>query len=212
MSDTATIPLHSKRRVRAAFAQHLQHAIPAFGLATTGLRALSAGAHGFELVLAIAEVVTSTILVAAIVRHTRHRRAGHHHGSFDWVTLFAAAMLLTEAGEKWNRTGRLWTPEALTAIATLVTAAVNTVAARRGGRYRLEVSSEGITIFRSRIRGRFQAAWNDITSIEIGDRKAVINTQSGSRGRINLADLHNAADVVSVLREAQARLPAAAID
>jgi len=209
MTDILSVPLRSKRRTRAAFVQHLQHGIPAFGLAMVGLHALSEGAHGFELALAIAEVVTSTVLVAAIVRHARHRHAPHQ-GGIDWVTGFAAAMLFTEAGERWNRSGRLFSPEMLTAVGTLVTAAVNTIASRRGGQHRLEVSADGVAIRRPLIRGRFWAAWDDITAIEISDREAVIRKRSGSQGRINLADLLNAADVVAALRNAQARLPAVA--
>jgi len=210
MSDPIVVPLHSKRRARAALVQHLQHAIPAFGLAMAGLRTLSEGARGFELGLAIAEVITSALLVVAIVRHTRHSPGAPHAVSIDWVTVFAAAMLFTEAGERWLRTGHLPRPELLMAVATLVTAAVNTIVARRGGPHRLQVSSDGITIVRPRIRRQFSAAWDDITAIEIGDREAVIRTRTGSTGRINLADLQNATDVADTLRGAQARLHAAA--
>ena len=214
MNDTTSVPLRSKRRTRAQLMQHLQHAIPAVGLALTGGEALRSGAHGFELGLAIAEVVTSTILVIAVARHLRHpMHAEHHDGGVDWVTLFAAAMLFTEAAEKWQRSGRIWTPQTLTAVATLVTAFLSARLSRRRARRRmLTIAPDAVTLTRGRFRRNFSAPWTDITGIEIDDRDAAIRTRGGDTGRIDLADLHNAAEVVAVLRDGQARLSGAASD
>jgi hypothetical protein len=211
MSNPVMVPFESKRRAKALAAQHIQHAIPAFGLAIVGGGALLHGAEGFELVLAIAEVMTSTALVIATARHLRHvGKPSHHHG-IDWVTFIAAAMLFTEAGEKWHQTHRLFTPQMLTAVATVVTA-LPSIAARRQRRRSLHVSDTGIEIRRGPLRRRFSAAWHEIASIEVGDREALIHTTNGERGRIDLGDLHNAAHVAAALRDAQARVPAVASD
>jgi hypothetical protein len=211
MSEPVIVPFDSKRRAKALAAQHIQHAIPAFGLAIVGGSALLNGAEGFELVLAVAEVLTSTALVIAVARHLRHAGRPSHHHRIDWVTFIAAAMLFTEAGEKWHRTGRLFTPQMSTAVATVVTAlGYSRIAARRERRRMLHISDAGIEIRRGPLRRRFSAAWHEITSIDVGDREALIHTTSGTRGRIDLGDLHNAAHVATALREAQARVPAVA--
>ena len=113
---TVAIPLHSRRRARAGAVQHVQHAIPAAGLAVAGTQAIQAGAHGFELGLAIAAVVTSGVLIVAVARHLREPAiAPHSHGHrIGWVDIFASAMLFTEALERWRVSGRLWTPTTLT--------------------------------------------------------------------------------------------------
>jgi hypothetical protein len=205
-TGTVSLPLHSKRRARADALQHLQHAIPAFGLAITGLQALAAGAHGFELVLAIAEVVTSTVLVAAAARHLRHPHSALGHQRIEWVTLFAAAMLFTEAAEKFHATGRLWTPQTLTALATVVVAFTGK---RRQRRRMLSISPERLVISRGRFRKKLSAPWEDIASIEIHEREALIYTRDGGRRRLDLSDLENRSDVVAAMRDAQARLHAA---
>ena len=204
-TDTVSVPLHSKRRARADALQHLQHAIPAFGLAITGLQALAAGAHGFELGLAIAEVVTSTMLVAAAARHLRHPHSAPHQ-RIEWVTLFAATMLFTEAAEKFHATGRLWTPQTLTALATVVVAFTGR---RRQRRRMLSLSPERFIISRGPFRKKLSAPWGDIASIEIHEREALICTRDGGRRRLDLSDLENRSDVVAAMRDAQARLHAA---
>jgi len=208
MTEPTTIPFESKRRAKVTALQHLQHAIPAYGLAMSGVQALQRGVEGLELALAIAGLVTSTALVVAIVRHLRHVGEPPHHHGIDWVTLLAAAMLFTEAGERWHRTHHWFTPEMLTALAT-VFAAIGTswITARRRRRRMLQLSDTGVEIRRGPLRRRFRAAWNEIVSIDIGEREAVIRTARGRSGRIDLADLHNASQVVSALGDARAHIP-----
>lgn len=207
MTETISVPLHSKRRQRAQLVQHLQHAIPAFGLAMGGLTALHAGVHGFEFGLAIAEVVTSTVLVVALARHLRHRHDAHGHTGIDWITIFAAAMLFTEAGEKWNHSGHWFSPQTLTAVATLVTALLSErLSARRQRRRMLHISGDEIAIARGPFRTKFSVPWHDVKAIELTDHEALIHTHTGKHERLNLKDLHNAHDVTAALHTAQARL------
>jgi hypothetical protein len=208
---TVAIPLHSRRRARAQRLQHVQHAISAAGLAVAGTQAIQAGAHGFELGLAIAAVVTSAVLIVAVARHLREPViAPHSHGHrIGWVDLFASAMLFTEALERWRVTGRLWTPTTLTALATLTTGLLHArVTARRQRRRTLALSEDEITLTRGPFRRRFSARWDDIAEIDINHREALIHTHQGAHQLLNLADLANAADVIAALRDARQRLRA----
>jgi len=208
VSETISVPLHSKRRQRAMTLQHLQHAIPAFGLAIGGIQALQAGAHGFEFGLAIAEVLTSSVLVVALARHLRHSQPSHHHrNGIDWITVFAAAMLFTEAGEKWNHSGKWFSPQTLTAVATLVTALLNErLSARRQRRRMLHISEDEIAIARGPLRPKFSVPWQEVKAIEVHEHEALIHTHAGRHERLNLKDLHNAHEVAAALRAAQHRL------
>jgi hypothetical protein len=53
------VPLHSRRLRRALILQKLNHAVPTVGLVFSGVQALQHGARGFELALALTEIVTS---------------------------------------------------------------------------------------------------------------------------------------------------------
>jgi len=205
------VRMHSRRVERAAFAQHIQHAIPAAGLVAAAFQSLTTGARGFELALAIAEIVTSALLIGGILRGVRafrscdHEQTPHVH-RIDWLDIFAAGVLFSEAAEHWHRTHRDAGPIVLKAVATL--ALCVTHARMRGlfGRRRaLELTADHLIVPGKPFRG-IKARWSDVQRITLTEQQAEIVLSSGRRRRINLRDLRNAADVRAVLAQAQLRL------
>jgi len=73
----------------------------------------------------------------------------------------------------------------------------------------LSISPERLVISRGQFRKKLSAPWEDIASIEIHEREALIYTRDGGRRRLDLSDLENRSDVVAAMRDAQARLHAA---
>jgi hypothetical protein len=211
------VPLHSRRQRRRLIAQKLQHAIPTAGLLTAAFQSLNAGAHGFELALAIAEIVTSVKLLQMLAKSARETLAPrgkhtHHGHGVDWFDIWAAGMLFTEAAERWHLHHRI-------PAATLATAAVTLgigllhgrIAARNERRRSMRLTGDHLFIGgRNKFIRNFTAKWDDIDAITMTEREAVIRTKQGKKRRVNLADLENAADVREALHAAQRRLEAAA--
>jgi hypothetical protein len=209
--DEVVVPLRSRRRQRVAIGQKLQHLIPAAGLLFSGVQSLIAGVEGFERVLALVGIVTSALLIGALGRHlqTRHRRSAEHakHG-IDWMDIWAASVLFAEAAEKWRTRGHIWRPETLAATATLGVGLLHGRLAEAAERRRsLRLMRDDLSIGgRLRFSRRFTARWDEIASIEVGDRDATVRTHRGKRRRLNLADLENAPDVRAALQAAERRL------
>jgi hypothetical protein len=209
-ADEVAVPLQSRRRRRGSVAQKINHIVPAFSLAAGGGQLLMSGARGAELALAFAELVTSALFIAGIVRDVRasRRPAGdrdHAHG-IDWTDVFAAGMLLAEAAERWHVRHRVPGPTLLTAAATLGVGLFHgRLAARRQRRRSLRITAEGVWVGGRPFRS-WSAPWHDIATIEVGERDAEIRTRTGRRRRIDLLDMENAADVRAALIEARARV------
>ncbi|MEO7273117.1 MAG: hypothetical protein ABI211_14055, partial [Vicinamibacterales bacterium] len=208
------VPLQSRRRQRAAFAQKLQHAVAGVFLLFQGLNTLGHGPEGAELAIAVIEVVTSGLLVVALIRAVRQMRRGggadgHAHHGIDWVDVLIAGVLAAEALEHWHTTHHLPRPTIVLALSLLVIGLLHGRIAAAGGRRRaLRVGPSGLIIPRRRFFGREAFSWSQTARITIGDREAVIETRTGPR-RIDLADLDNANQVVAALHDAQRRLGAA---
>ena len=86
------VPLRSRRLKGALAVQQLNRAVPTVGLIYSGLEALQRGAHGFELVLAVVEIVTSVFLIGTLARSIRAARArtsapAHHAHAVDRVDI-----------------------------------------------------------------------------------------------------------------------------
>jgi hypothetical protein len=214
-----TVPLKSKRREKAQALQKFQHAIPAIPLLFAGLQAIGGGEHGFARALGLFEIVTSALLLGTVVRAIRGMRraaaaAGHmphaHHG-VDWVHLFAAGVLIAEVLEHYHLTGHIRRPTVLTAIVTLGLGLAHGRLERLSERRRaMRVEDEGIHIG-GRFFQTFRARWEEVTSIDVGERHASIKTRDGRERKLDLADLHGAEHVRGVLAEAQRRVAAARI-
>jgi hypothetical protein len=211
------IPLRSRRRDRGLLLQKLQHAIPAIPLLFQGLGTLRTEAHGFELGLAVAEVVTSAFLVITVVRAMREARqgvAGHRshsaHG-VDWAHIWAAGVLFAEAGERWHLRHHIAIPTILTALLTLGLGGFHGRLAAFGERRRsLRLDEFGVSVPR-RPFGTFTVSWKDVIAISVTEREATIRARDGRTRRINLLDLHNATDVRGALAVAEERVRAAAL-
>src|SRR5215210_4371546 len=121
--DGLFVPMRSRRLKRALALQQINHAVPAAGLIYAGLAALRQGAEGFELALAIVEILTSVVLIAALARSIHAARASTpaNHGAhgINWVDIWAAAVLLAEVFERWHARHHIARPILLTALFTL---------------------------------------------------------------------------------------------
>jgi hypothetical protein len=206
-----TVPLKSKRRERALAVQKFQHAIPAVPLLFTGLQALQAGEHGFALALALFEIGTSVMLLGTVVREIRTLRrprphAAHAHHGVDWVHFFAASVLVAEVLEHYHLTHHIRRPAVLTAIITLALGLSHGHLTRFGESRRvMRLDDEGLHIGGKFVWQVFRARWADITSIVVADQVARITTRDGRERKLNLADLHGAAEVRAALAEAVTR-------
>jgi hypothetical protein len=205
------VPLRSRRRERALVFQKLQHAIPAVGLLSAGVETLKAGAHGQALVLAAIEVGTAALLFATIVRSVRAaRKAGrtgleHPHG-IDWIEIWAAGILFTEALERWHLRHHIARPIILNGLLTLGLGLFHGRISEASQRRRsLRVTADGLYVGGGPFN-TFSARWDEITAISIGDRVAEIRTSAGRTRRINLSDLDDPAPVRSALTIARERI------
>jgi hypothetical protein len=205
------VKLHSRKAERAAFAQHIQHAIPAAGLLAAAWQSLTAGAHGLELALAVAEIATSALLIGGILRSARTLRAhddGHapHVHRIDWLDIFAAGVLFTEAAEHWHLTHHVKGPTVLLAFVTLAIGLTHGRMRSLVGRRRaLELTADHLFVPGKPFRS-IKARWRDIHQITLTEHEAEILLRSGRRRRIDLRDLRNAAEVREALTTAQRRL------
>ena len=211
-----TVPLKSKRREKALALQKFQHAIPAIPLLFAGIQAIGGEEHGFALALGVFEIVTSALLIGTVVRGIRAMRrpaaATHHaHHGVDWVHIFAASVLVAEVLEHYHLTGHIRRPTVLTAFVTLGLGLAHGRLERLSERRRaMRVEDEGIHIG-GRFFQTFRARWEEVTSIDVGERHASIKTRDGRERKLDLADLHGAEHVRGVLAEAQRRAAAARI-
>jgi len=210
------VPLHSRRLRRALTLQKLNHAVPTVGLVVSGVQALQHGARGFELALALTEIVTSAFLIGSLVKNIRAARRhavpeAVHHGGVDWVDVWAAGVLFAEAGEQWQLKHHLARPIILNALLTLVLGFTHgRMAALRHRRRAMRLTDTGIHVAGKPFMA-FRATWTDIASVTVGDASAEIRTRAGQIRRVDLLDLENAAEVRAALYEAQRRARAAAV-
>jgi hypothetical protein len=213
--DSIVVPLLSRRRQRALTMQKVQHAAPAAALLLQGLSTLGRAPHGLELLLGTVEIVASALLIVMVARALRKaRRVGaatetahveHAHG-VDWIDICVAAVLAVEAFERWHQTHHIARPTIFTAVGMLLLGIFHgrlfgSIQQRRS----LRAGDEGLYISTRPFR-RFRAAWDDIQSIDIGERWASVKTRSGREQRLDLADLENAGPVRRALEVARTRI------
>jgi hypothetical protein len=206
------VPLQSRRVKRALTVQKLNHAVPTVGLIFSGVQALQHGAEGFELLLAVVEIVTSAFLIVTLARSIRAARAAappashRTHAHIDWVDIWAAGVLFAEAGERWHLRHHIARPIILNALLTLALGlAHGRMDAFRRRRRAMRLTADGIHIPGKPFRS-FAAQWGEIAAVTMSDSAAEIRTRAGRLRRLDLADLENAAEVRVALKEAQRRV------
>ena len=209
--EPIVVPLLSRRVQRGQLVQKLNHAIPTFGLIAAGLQALGEGARGFELALAVVEIVTSVVLIGTIARSLRalrqKRPATSHHGDgVDWIDIWAAGVLFAEAAERWHLKHHVARPIILTALLTLALGLFHGRIFQWGQRRRaLRIAADGLSVGGRPFKA-FSATWKEIASISSAGRYAEIRTRAGLSRSIDLDDLENADAVRAALAEARGRL------
>jgi len=213
-SVDVVVPLHSRRLQRALAVQKLNHAVPTIGLIAAGAQALRHGAQGFELALAIVEIVTSAFLIGSLVRSIRAARASrvtaqrHHGHGIDWVDIWAAGVLFAEAGERWHLHHHVARPIILNGLLTLALGlAHGRMTAFRQRRRSMRLTADGIDVPGKPFMA-FRARWKDIAAVRVSKTSAEIHTRRGQVRRLDLLDLENAAEVRVALQEAQRRVDA----
>lgn len=204
------MPLLSRRQERGQFLQKMNHVVPAVGLLTAGVHALTEGARGLDLALAVVEIGTTLMLAAFIVKTLRAmRQPGTHshdaHG-VDWIDIWSAGILFAEAAERWHVRHHIARPTILTALVTLAFGLFHgrllAFARQKRG---LRITEAGLSVSGRPFR-RFRARWSEIASISLGEQSVEIRTRAGRLRRIDLADLRNAGSVRAALQDANQRL------
>ncbi|HEX3130622.1 MAG TPA: hypothetical protein VH394_25010 [Thermoanaerobaculia bacterium] len=206
------LPLLSRRRERGQLFQKLQHVIPAVPLLGAGIQGLIHGERGFALALAVAEIVTSALLLRSTAQELRAFRSSHdsehaaHHG-VDWFEIFAAGVLTVEALEHWHTHSHLPRPSFLMAAVTLGLGLFHGRIAEFSARRRsLRIDATGLRIGSRVLFNHFSVPWADLERIDFDDRYARIVARNGRKRRIDLKDLRNASEVREALLSVQARL------
>jgi hypothetical protein len=178
-----------------------------------GLNRFSAGARGAGLALAAAEVTVSVLVLVFFASAVRqHRAAGtqaHASHRVDWLDIVLAVMFAIEAAAHRQETGHLPRPTVLLSVLMLGLGVFHAPFERFAERHRsLSVDDHGLRVG-GRFFRKFNAAWSDITAIDIDDAVAHVTTRAGRARRLDLADLSNGAEVRAALTEARRRWRAA---
>lgn len=212
--DSIVVPLRSRRLQRGQFVQKLNHVIPALGLLAAGTQALTEGARGFDLALAVVEIGTSAMLVVTVARGLRIMRhppaqGGQHSPAahtVDWIDIWAAGVLFAEAAERWHSKHHIARPTILTGVLTLGLGLFHGRIAAAGWRRRaIRLTDAGIYIGGKPFR-KFRAPWREVASISIADRTAEVRSRGGKVRQLDFGDLENASEVRAVLEVARSRM------
>jgi hypothetical protein len=187
--------------------QKIQHVLPSPVLMRDGLTRLSAGAFGWSLVLAGAEVVTGALVIGSFLLAARRafiRKPGDHvHHGIDWVDLFLGLMLAVEVFVHHEETGRIQRPTVLLSVTMVVFGLMHGRMLQRVLRHMmLRVDDRGVTAGAKFFR-TFSARWKEIADITVGDADARIRTRDGRERRFNLKNLTKGAEVRDALLAAR---------
>lgn len=204
------VPLRSKRQKQAQTLQKMNHAIPAIGLFLAGQQAIREGHAGFGFYLGIFELVSSVALIVLFVRELRSAfrtaSAPHHaHHGIDWVDIAAGFVLVAEVLEHWHLTHHIQRPTVFTALTAFALGLFHGRLVEKRSRKRvLRVDATGIFVGGRPLKvRRLEAAWDDLSSIDVGPRWAVIRTRAGRSRTLDLPDLEREADARAALQQAQ---------
>lgn len=208
------VPLRSKRAERAQLGQKLQHLGPAVVLFGSGFQTLRGSPHGLALVLALFEVVSSLLLLVTMGHAVRSaaRRVDadaslHAHHGVAWIEIFTAAVLVAEAWEHYELTHHVKRPTVLMALTLLVIGVLHPkILARAQRRRTLRVDDEGLYVGTKKFRRPIRAKWDEVASIDVGDRYGVITLKNGQMRKLDLQDLEGSNHVRTALAAARERL------
>ena len=178
-----------------------------------GLDALRSHAEGLGLVLAIFEIGTSLLLLGTVVVEVRRLRAGaanahaaHSSHGVDWFHIFAAAVMIVEIAEHYHLTHHWRRPTILLAIITLALGLLHgRVEAFSDRRRSLRLDDDGIYVG-GKPWDSFRASWDDVESIDVGDRYGTIRAKGGRMRQIDLNDSEQPAPLRAALEEAATRV------
>jgi hypothetical protein len=204
-----SVPIHYRRVERGQFIQKLQHAIPSIVVLSDGLDHLSHDPHGTELVLGVFEVAAAAAVMISVFigfRKLMKRRGDdghvHRHHGVDWIDIFIGAMLGVEAYAKYHATGHIPRPTILLAVAMVTIGVIHGRIAAWGARKRrLEVGPHSISV-PGKPFTRLTLQWEDVASIEVGDRWAVVTATDGRSKKIDLSDVRQPQAVRDALMQA----------
>jgi len=143
-----------------------------------------------------AELAVAALLVLATVAMLRRRGA-----LAGWTGGLAGGVLLLEGLSKiYGPKGHPSWALTLNGVVLVVASALGPrLAARRKARRALRLSDGGLAYRRSRMR-RFTLSRAEVDSLTLDPTHAIVRTTAGDERRIDLADLHNRADVEAALR------------
>lgn len=209
------VPLRSKRAERAQLLQKFQHLGPAVILLGSGFQTLRGDRQGIALWIALFQIASSVLLLATMGQavHSAARRADadaavhHAHHGVSWIEIFTAAVLAAEAWEHYHATNHIKRPTVLLAVTLLVLGLLHpkilTRARRRGT---LRVEDEGLYVGARPFRRSIRATWDDVASIDVGDRYGTITLKNGRKRKLDLQDLDGSNHVRAALAAAQERV------
>jgi hypothetical protein len=205
-----SIPIRYRRAERGQFIQKLQHAIPSIVVLGDGVKHLSHDPHGVDLVLGAFEIGAALAVIISVLRGFRRiakrpadTHPDHEHHGIDWIDIFIGLMLAVEAYSVYHATGHRPRPTLLLA-ATMITIGLfhGKLAAFGDRRRTLRVGPEGISVPGKPLT-RMTLKWNEVASIDIGERWAIVTASSGRSKRIDLSDVKQPAAVRDALMQAR---------
>lgn len=188
------VPLHSRRLERA---ERLTSLVDAISGLTLGFAAWDRiGRSGGAAALGWAELaVSAALLVAAVLVALGHREVGR------WIGVFAGTVFLLEGvSHIYGPKGRPSLAQALNGIVLLALAYLSPwLEQRRRVRRILTLDDHGVSYRRRKLRGNWYVPRVSLLRCWIGPDEAVLYTRDGRERRIDLADLHNRAEVEAAL-------------
>jgi hypothetical protein len=192
--EAVVVPLQSRRLERAERLTSLVDAISGLTLGFAAWERIGRG--GGAAALGWAELaVSAALLVAAVLVAMGNGAVGR------WIGLFAGLVFLLEALSRiYGPKGRPSLAHALNGIVLMAVAYLSPwLEERRRARRMLTLDDHGVSYRRSKLRGNWYVPRVHLVRCSIGADDAVLYTHDGRERRIDLADLHNRAEVENAL-------------
>lgn len=187
------MPLHSRRLERAERLTSLVDAISGLTLGFAAWERIGRG--GGAAMIGWAELaVSAALLVAAVLVAVGNRAVGR------WIGVFAGLVFLLEALSRiYGPKGRPSLAHALNGIVLMSLAYLGPwLEDRKRARRILRLDDHGVSYRRNRLRSWYVPRVH-LVRCWIGADEAVLYTRDGRERRIDLADLHNRAEVEAAL-------------
>ena len=188
------IYLEDKRREAAQWAPKLQHLLAGIPLFLSGFANFQHDEA--ERPLAILEMSVAAIVVLAFIKELRaarrHAVTGHReHSAVGWFDLAAGGLLIFEAFHGAHGKPGYLRPQFLAGIATLGVGLFHTRLHQRKMRRRyLKLDDNGME-FRPSIFSRLSVSWEELISVGLTEKQAVLQLKDGRQHKIGLTRYHN---------------------